>query len=50
MKNLVALLSCFLLSSVAGVAQTIAWLKGQSADELICLDGEKTTFELPARR
>ena len=34
----------------SGVAQTIAWLKGQSADELICLDGEKTTFELPARR
>jgi dTDP-D-glucose 4,6-dehydratase len=34
----------------SGVAQTIAWLKGQSADELVCLEGEKTTFELPARR
>ena len=34
----------------SGVAQTIAWLKGQPADELVCLKGEKTTFELPARR
>ena len=34
----------------SGVAQTIAWLKGQPADELVCLEGEKTTFELPARR
>jgi nucleoside-diphosphate-sugar epimerase len=34
----------------SGIAQTIAWLKGQSADELVCLDREKTTFELPARR
>jgi nucleoside-diphosphate-sugar epimerase len=34
----------------SGVAQTIDWLKGQSADELVCLNGEKTTFELPARR
>ena len=34
----------------SGIAQTIAWLKGQSADELVCLDGKNTTFELPARR
>lgn len=34
----------------SGAAQTIAWLKGQPADELVCLEGEKTTFELPARR
>ena len=34
----------------SGVAQTIAWLQGQSADELVCLNGEKITFELPARR
>jgi nucleoside-diphosphate-sugar epimerase len=34
----------------SGVAQTIAWLKGQPADALVCIEGEKTTFELPARR
>ena len=39
-----------IVSFDSGIAQTIAWLKGQSADELVCLNGEKTTFELPARR
>lgn len=39
-----------IVSFDSGVAQTIAWLKGQSADELVCLEGEDATFELPARR
>jgi UDP-glucose 4-epimerase len=39
-----------IVSFDSGVAQTIAWLKGQHADELVCLEGEKTIFELPARR
>jgi len=34
----------------SGVTQTIAWLKGQPANELVTFNGEKTTFELPARR
>ena len=39
-----------IVSFDSGAAQTIAWLKGQSAGELECLDGEIATFELPARR
>lgn len=39
-----------IVSFDSGIAQTIAWLKGQSADELVCLEGENITFELPVRR
>jgi len=39
-----------LVSFDSGVIQTIAWLKGEAADELVCTNGERTIFDLPVRR